>query len=101
MKAYLEAENPDIVLVGITAPKQEKLAAMLLDVCDKPILCVGAVFDYMAYDSRPPTFVRKFGLEWIYRLLLNPRKMFPRVRTGITFLIYAALMQFRRISRNI
>ena len=97
----MDEKNPDIVLVGITAPKQEKLATILVADSDKPFFCVGAVFDYMAYDSRPPTCVRKFGLEWIYRLLLNPRKMFPRVKTGVNFLIYCVLLQLRSISGNI
>ncbi|MDB9758761.1 WecB/TagA/CpsF family glycosyltransferase [Gammaproteobacteria bacterium] len=92
VKEFLKHENPDLVLLGLTAPKQEKLAdSIALDI-HRPILCVGAVFDYLGNDSLPPMWIRRCALEWLYRLLSNPRKMLPRLFTGIQFMFIAVLI---------
>ncbi len=80
--------EPDILLLGLTAPKQEKLASQLASIIDvRSILCVGAVFDYLAGTSKPPpNIVSYVGMEWLWRLCHAPRKMYKR--TLISFPIF-------------
>ena len=81
MRNFLVDEKPQFVWVGLTAPKQEKLIMDLM--ADFPQVgwgAIGAVFDYVAFPERkqPPTLMKKYGMEWVYRLIKNPRKMWRR-----------------------
>lgn len=72
--------SPHFLYLGLTAPKQEKLAMLLKPqlnpVC---VLCVGAVFDFYARNiRRPPRFVIKARLEWAFRFLQEPRRLLRR-----------------------
>ena len=71
---------PDILFVGMTAPKQEK---WVYDNESKinatTICCIGAVFDFYAGTiKRPHSFWIKMGLEWLIRLLKEPRRLARR-----------------------
>ena len=72
----------DVIFLGLTAPKQEKLAILLRSYLlkDTLIVNIGAVFDYYAgTKAPPPKILRKLGLEWCYRLYLEPRRMYKRI----------------------
>ncbi|MGI9508448.1 MAG: WecB/TagA/CpsF family glycosyltransferase [Geminicoccaceae bacterium] len=80
MLTRVRAAEPDILVVGLGAPKQEiwvheqrkKIAAPV-------VLCVGATIDFLAGErSRAPTWLRRIHLEWFYRLLGEPRRLFWR-----------------------
>jgi len=83
----INAVNPDIVFVGMTAPKQEKWAYRNKEQLEtKAIVCVGAVFDFYAGTvKRAPKLLIKLHLEWFYRLIREPRRMWKR------YLIYSPL----------
>ena len=89
----LEAINnfrPDVLMVGMTAPKQEKWAYQHYNQLQVGhICCIGAVFDFYAGTiNRAPKWMIKMGLEWIYRLLKEPKRMWKRYLIGnILFII--------------
>jgi N-acetylglucosaminyldiphosphoundecaprenol N-acetyl-beta-D-mannosaminyltransferase len=72
--------KPDVLFVGMTAPKQEKWTHKHKDVLDAKIICsIGAVFDFYAGTIvRPNKFWINLGLEWLIRLLKEPKRMSRR-----------------------
>jgi N-acetylglucosaminyldiphosphoundecaprenol N-acetyl-beta-D-mannosaminyltransferase len=74
-----EAE-PDVLWVGIGVPKQEKFMARMRERLDVPVMCgVGAAFDFHAGRvSMAPAWMQERGLEWIYRIGQEPRRLLPR-----------------------
>lgn len=72
--------NPDILAVGLGAPKQEKFIYKYKDELNVPVsLAIGASIDFEAGNiTRAPKFMQKVGLEWFYRLIKEPRRMFKR-----------------------
>jgi len=72
--------RPDILWVGMTAPKQEKWIHRNKDKLNvKFIGAVGAVFDYYAGNvKRAPAWARRVGLEWLYRWIQEPRRLWIR-----------------------
>ena len=72
--------GPDIVWVGIGVPKQEKWMATMRDRLEVPVMFgVGAAFDFHAGRiSQAPRWMQDRGLEWIYRIAQEPRRLLPR-----------------------
>jgi len=84
VKAVNEAD-PDLLWIGMTAPKQEKWAYSHWQELNIHCHCgtVGAVFDFYAGTAkRAPQWWQKNGLEWLYRLILEPRRMWRRYVIG-------------------
>ena len=87
-KAIIEAINaadPDLLWIGMTAPKQEKWTYSHWKELD--IHChvgtIGAVFDFFAGTvERAPMWWQEHGLEWLYRLLKEPKRMWRRYIIG-------------------
>jgi len=68
-----------VVLVGLGCPRQEVFVYALRDLVDVPLLAVGAAFDYHAGSlRRPPAWMQRYGLEWLWRLHLEPRRLWRR-----------------------
>lgn len=81
----IHAANPDLLWIGMTAPKQEKWTYSLwkeLNIhCH--VGCIGAVFDFFAGTmKRAPMWWQEHGLEWLYRLLKEPKRMWRRYIIG-------------------
>jgi N-acetylglucosaminyldiphosphoundecaprenol N-acetyl-beta-D-mannosaminyltransferase len=76
--------HPDVLFVGMTAPKQEKWAYEHLESLKAGhICCIGAVFDFYAGTvSRAPQWMINMGLEWFYRLVKEPSRMWRRYLIG-------------------
>ncbi|MGU9283463.1 WecB/TagA/CpsF family glycosyltransferase [Clostridium perfringens] len=72
--------NPDILAVGLGAPKQEKFIYKYREELNVPIsLAIGASIDFEAGNiSRAPKWMQNYGLEWFYRLCKEPKRMFKR-----------------------
>jgi N-acetylglucosaminyldiphosphoundecaprenol N-acetyl-beta-D-mannosaminyltransferase len=85
--------NPDVIFVGMTAPKQEKWAyENIKKVHCNLIVCVGAVFSFFSLkESRAPKLFRDLGFEWLYRLFNSPKKIYKRVIFSGTFFIYLVI----------
>ena len=76
--------EPDVLFVGMTAPKQEKWAYQhFIELQVGHVCCIGAVFDFYAGTiSRAPEWLIKIGFEWSYRLMKEPRRMWRRYLIG-------------------
>ena len=71
--------KPDFVWVGLGAPKQEKWMAAHQGVVEGFMVGVGAGFDYFAGNiERAPEWMQKCNLEWFYRLMQDPKRLFKR-----------------------
>lgn len=80
-----ESLLPDLVILGMGMPKQESVARLLQQQLSKPclIVCGGAIVDFLGGKvGRAPTWVRSRGIEWLYRLFLEPRRLFKRYVLG-------------------
>ena len=89
--------SPDVLWVGLGAPKQEKLILALRDRLRVP-LCgpIGAMFDYFAGNvAMPPAWVERAGLHWLYRLLKNPGRLWRRNLDSPLFLAHVAWDRLR------
>ena len=78
--ARINAARPDVVWVGIGVPKQEKWMAAMRERLDAPVLIgVGAAFDFHAgLVPQAPAWMQRRGLEWLFRLLQEPRRLWKR-----------------------
>ena len=81
----VNSADPDLLWIGMTAPKQEKWAYTHWPELDIHCHCgtIGAVFDFYAGTvRRAPEWMQKAGLEWLHRLLSNPKRMWRRYVVG-------------------
>lgn len=80
MLAEVNAFKPDVLFVGMTAPKQEKWVYLNKDrIESNTIVSIGAVFDFYAGTvKRSGTIWIKLGLEWLPRLLRDPKRLWKR-----------------------
>lgn len=87
--------QPDVLMIGMTAPKQEKWAYQHFNqLMVRYICCVGAVFDfYSGTINRAPKWMIDYGVEWLYRLIKEPRRMWRRYLIGNIKFIYAVLIE--------
>ena len=84
----LVAAKPNIVFVALGSPKQEYLINRIRQVLPSAWwLGVGASFSFLAGDvKRAPTWMRRAGLEWLHRLVQEPRRLFHRyIVVGLPF----------------
>lgn len=96
MISAINHSNPDLLWIGMTAPKQEKWAYTHLDRLDVHchIGTIGAVFDFFAGTvKRAPERWQRAGLEWLYRLLSEPRRMWRRYFIGNAKFIYYIMLE--------
>mgnify|MGYP001215684427 CR=1 FL=1 len=95
----INTANPDLLWIGMTAPKQEKWTYSYWN--ELSIHChvgtIGAVFDFFAGNTkRAPQWWQRHGLEWLYRLIKEPRRMWRRYLVGnLLFLWYIAGEKFK------
>ena len=83
--------KPDFVWVGLGAPKQEKWMVAHQGKIDGLMLGVGAGFDYYAENiKRAPMWMQKHNLEWVYRLVQDPKRLFKRYWSTNTKFIWNA-----------
>lgn len=77
--AHINASGARVVLVGLGCPRQESFVYEMRPRVDVPLVAVGAAFDYMAGSLRePPQAMSRNGLEWLWRLALEPRRLWRR-----------------------
>jgi exopolysaccharide biosynthesis WecB/TagA/CpsF family protein len=73
------ASGARIVFVGLGCPRQEQFLFAFRNLLPMPSLGVGAAFDYLAGTlPEPPERMRRAGLEWLWRLWLEPRRLWRR-----------------------
>ena len=87
---------PDFIWVGLGAPKQEKWMAAHQGRVNGLMIGVGAGFDYFAGNiSRAPAFMQNHNLEWLYRLIQEPRRLFKRYLVTNSKFIWNAMIRGR------
>jgi N-acetylglucosaminyldiphosphoundecaprenol N-acetyl-beta-D-mannosaminyltransferase len=94
----INASRPDIVLVGMGTPKQELWVDRYADQLDGAVVwTVGALFDYVSgHTPRAPRWLADNGLEWIFRLAIEPRRMWRRYLLGNPVFLGKVLTEARR-----
>jgi N-acetylglucosaminyldiphosphoundecaprenol N-acetyl-beta-D-mannosaminyltransferase len=93
LAARLNAASPQVIWIGVGAPKQELWMLSLRRQVNAPLLIgVGAVFDFASGNkTRAPIWMQAAGLEWAHRLMTEPRRLWRRyLTTNTTFLIALA-----------
>jgi len=77
--ARIRDSGARLLLVGLGCPRQETFAYAMRPLLDMPLMAVGAAFDYHAGQLRkPPEWMQRRGLEWLWRLGLEPRRLWRR-----------------------
>lgn len=86
----INASNADFIWVGLGAPKQELWMAEYQGKVKGFMVGVGAAFDYFAGNiQRAPMWMQKMSLEWLYRLMQDPKRLFKRyLQTNAAFIWY-------------
>ena len=75
----IRSSGARLVLVGLGCPRQEVFAYAMRPLVDMPLLAVGAAFDYHAgLLHKPPPWMQRAGLEWLWRLGLEPKRLWRR-----------------------
>jgi len=97
MAAAVNAAAPNVLWIGLGAPKQENWILANRDRLRVPLCCpVGALFDYYAGNTTmPPEWMQRYGLHWFYRLLHNPRRLWRRSLDIPTFVAAVAWDRLR------
>ena len=95
--AMIREARPDILLVGLGAPKQEKWIYRHYRQYRVPVsIGVGATFDFLAGRiRRAPVWMQKAGLEWMWRLMREPRRLWRRYLRDVGF-VRLMLAQWRK-----
>jgi N-acetylglucosaminyldiphosphoundecaprenol N-acetyl-beta-D-mannosaminyltransferase len=102
MVRVINDAKPDVLWVGMTAPKQEKWVEANRRQLNVPVIgSIGAVFDFYAGTySRAPKWICDIGLEWAYRFILEPRRMWQRNFVSAPKFIWLVLRQHVFASHN-
>ena len=81
----LSDNKPALIVLAMGMPKQERIAGLIAGSVDFPclIVCGGAILDFLGEKvPRAPRIFRRTGMEWLYRLLLEPKRLFRRYVLG-------------------
>lgn len=94
----INASGAGIVFIGLGCPKQEVFAAEHKNKINAVMICVGAAFDFHAgMLKQAPAWMQKKGLEWLFRLLMEPRRLFKRYFvTNTLFIVKVIGWKLRR-----
>lgn len=97
----INAAHPDIVWVGLGAPKQERWMAAHFDRLEVPVIVsVGAAFDFHAgVKKQAPRWMQRSGLEWLHRLASEPRRLWKRYLINNPWFVWLVLLQLSGIKR--
>jgi N-acetylglucosaminyldiphosphoundecaprenol N-acetyl-beta-D-mannosaminyltransferase len=93
--AEAQRHQPAFIVLAMGMPKQERVAAALKASLTHPcvIVCGGAIVDFIGGKvSRAPSLLRTLGMEWLYRLYLEPKRLFKRYVVGNPLFLWRALV---------
>lgn len=92
------ASGADVVFVGLGCPRQEVWAFEYRALLNCPILAVGAAFDFHAGTARQaPPSMQNLGLEWLFRLAQEPRRLWRRYVLLNPLFVWNVLLQATRL----
>jgi len=93
--AQINALNPDLVFVALGCPKQEKWAADHLGRVKGCMLAVGGAFTvYAGMQVRAPKWMQKASLEWLYRLMQEPGRLWKRYLVTNSLFLYLFIRDY-------
>ena len=103
----LIAASPDIVLVALGSPKQERLIQNIRSICPQACwLGVGISLSFLTGDVvRAPGWMQRFGLEWVHRLIQEPKRLFKRyiihgIPWGVRLMLVSLFSRFKRVKTS-
>jgi len=93
--ASINSAGADVVWVGISSPKQERWMAKMRPLLQAPVLIgVGAAFDFHSGTVRQaPPWMQRSGLEWLFRLITEPRRLWKRYLVNNPWFLWALALQ--------
>ena len=96
LQQRIKSSGASIVFVGLGCPRQEIFAYELCDGLSAPVLAVGAAFPLLAgILPQAPPWMQRFGLEWLFRLLAEPRRLWRRyLYLNPAYLVLVTLQRF-------
>lgn len=100
-RAAINDARPDIVWVGLSTPKQERwMAANTPHIQGAVLIGVGAAFDFVS-GTKPqaPYWIQRSGMEWLFRLASEPRRLWRRYLKTVPMFLTLALLQLSRLRR--
>ncbi|HUG85466.1 MAG TPA: WecB/TagA/CpsF family glycosyltransferase [Euzebya sp.] len=99
--ARINAAKPDLLWIGLSTPKQERWMAAHVGRIDVPVMLgVGAAFDIHAgVLPQAPLWMQRHGLEWVYRLVREPRRLWRRYLRNNPAFAWAVLRRPPRLER--
>jgi N-acetylglucosaminyldiphosphoundecaprenol N-acetyl-beta-D-mannosaminyltransferase len=96
----LRGHPAELIVLAMGMPRQERIGTCLREALDHPclIVCGGAVLDFLGGRvERAPRWMRKIGIEWVWRLALEPRRLSRRYLAGnAMFMARLAAIQWKR-----
>jgi alpha-1,3-mannosyltransferase len=92
----IAASGAQFVLVAMGHPRQETWVAQNIDRLPATVMCVGALLDFFAGMPRAPLWVRQLRMEWIFRLLKEPRRLARRYVIGNATFLASIFVSDRR-----
>lgn len=100
----IKSSGARLVFVGLGCPRQEIFAYEYRDLLQMPLVAVGAAFDYHSGRLKePPRVVQRWGFQWLYRLLQDPRRLWKRylvLNTRYVGLLALEVLRIRRRDPN-
>ncbi|MBI0446292.1 MULTISPECIES: WecB/TagA/CpsF family glycosyltransferase [Deinococcus] len=96
----IRESGADVVFVGLGCPRQEVWAFEYRELLSRPILAVGAAFDFHAGTlAQAPRAMQNLGLEWLFRLVQEPRRLWRRYVLLNPLFVWNLLLQLTRLRR--
>ena len=91
--------NPDFVFVGITSPMKEYLIEFLQSMGAKSVFMgVGGSFDVISGNiPRAPLWMQKCNLEWLFRVIQEPKRLFKRYFVGNSLFIKSVIVEKKKV----
>ncbi len=86
LNKHIQPDRFNVIILAMGMPKQEELASLIKQTIKQPglVICGGAIIDFQAGRfPRAPQIFRTLSIEWLYRLLKEPRRLFKRYVVGI------------------
>jgi len=95
------AVDAQVVWIGLGTPAQDLVADRLAGVSNRTFVCVGAAFDFLAGNKRQaPLWMQRSGLEWVFRLCSEPRRLWRRYLVGNVVFLLACVRSRPRLLRG-
>jgi N-acetylglucosaminyldiphosphoundecaprenol N-acetyl-beta-D-mannosaminyltransferase len=97
----LNFENDVLVWISLGTPKQDLVGYKICQKLESRVFGIGAAVDFIAYPSlEAPTFIRRFGLEWVYRIQTSRRRLWQRYIKVFIFLTFKFLQKSFKLRKN-